>query len=137
MRARPQSRCYGGNDEIRWWLDPEPELIAWEQDYANECDRLATLEAEKTGKRHCGRWYLNNNTLETRISRPNLDCNGYTRGNIYEIALSGCHAERQRKNWLKHMEEKCWMGGQGLADLKRAFDELIKEGTIRTKVVVK
>lgn len=147
MRECPRSRFedeYGCIDGKGFALMhsgvPEyPEVIAWEKEYASECDRLATLEAVKTGKRHWGRWYLNAAkpiSLDTRTSTPGIDGSPNSpkrRGYVYDIALDGVsvHYKKHSHSWIRHMEEKNWMGEQGLADLQRAFDTLIGEGAIK------
>lgn len=123
MRNRPKSRWENEDGSINLGLVGEvpeyPEVVKWEKEYAEECDRLAEREAVKTGKRHWGRWYLCNAGLVTRTSRPNVGHYGWSRGGIYDIALN-----RLDEDWVRHMKEKRWMGEQGIKDLTRALEAL-------------
>lgn len=116
MRARPESRVYGENGELRWWLEPEPELIEWEKEYANECDRLAEAKAVRMRKKHWGRWYLTKSSLKTVAIRPKVGEEGFYKGYIYDIGL-----DRLDEDWVKHMSGKNWMGEKGLEDLATAL----------------
>ena len=129
MRARPASRVYGKNGEIRWWLESEPELIEWEKEYAGECDRLAEAQAVKTGKRHWGRWYLTKNSLDTAAVRPKVGEAGFYKGHIYDIGL-----DRLSENWARHMSAKNWIGEKGLKDLAIALKVLTSCSTQKALV---
>lgn len=122
MRARPKIRVYGENGAINWREKPEPELIEWEKEFANECDKLAELEAKNTGKRHWGRWYLTRTSLNTRMTRPRVEGGAASfRGGIYDIDL-----DRLDGHWIAHMGRKNWVGEKGIQDLARALDDLSK-----------
>jgi len=108
-------------------------VLAWNEQYANACDRLASQEASRTGKKHYGRWYVltgESASLVTRMSQPSIGNSPNSQGGIYVIALSRCETEEDRKQWLDHLGEKDWMSDKSFQDLKRAFDDLIKEGII-------
>ena len=63
MRERPRGRHEDENGVIIIDLGsvdktPEyPEVIAWDKEFADECDKLSEIDATKTGKKHWGRWY--------------------------------------------------------------------------------
>ena len=135
MRDRPKSRVYvekGKYTEIKWWLELEPEVKAWEEEYADQCDHLSELSAIMTNCRHWGRWYLDNTEplrLVTEDIRPGFGKHKPSGGGLYNIELSriGPSGEANRQSnytWQKHMSQKGWIGKQGLADLERAIKEL-------------
>ena len=134
MRKMPKTRMIEPNGLINWWKDPEPELIEWWEEYRQECDKCAAIEAAKTGKRHWGRWYLTKGKvpcLVTTIIHPNTGEDGYKEYSIYEIGLYRCETEAEREQWKRHMGFKDWVGEQGVSDLNVAFQQLIEEGMIR------
>jgi len=147
MRTRPRSRfedeygCVGseGLALIASGVPEYPEVVAWEKEYKEGCDRLSELEAEKTRKRHWGRWYLNQSkppSLDTKDSRPGIGCYSDWCGDVYDIMLHSCRTERDREFWVEHMKEKNWMGAKGLAGLRRAFDDLMAAGILPANEVI-
>ena len=125
MRERPGTQ----KDEMgRICLDflsaQTSEQIRWWNDYADEADRLATLEVIKRGKKHWGRWYLDGGCLCTMTSRPSVGESPAWAGEEYWFELSRCKTPEEQKQWLEHMKEKNWMGEKGLADLAKAFKAL-------------
>jgi hypothetical protein len=96
-----------------------PEVVDWNKEYADECDRLAELEARKTGKRCWGCWYLTKASLVTAVIRPRIGGSGTIRGEIYDIDLN-----RLNENWVRHMEDKNWIGEKGIRDLAMAISAL-------------
>lgn len=95
---------------------------------AAECDSLAETEAVAKGKRHWGRWFLDDKepiSLNTAIIRPLRT--GIHYNEDYEIELSRCKTRAGREIWIRHMAEKRWIGKRGLLDLWRAFDGLCEE----------
>lgn len=127
MRARPESRVYGENGVMRWWLESEPELIAWEKEYAGEADRLAEAEAIKTGRKHWGRWYLTKHSLNTVAIRPKVGEEGFYKGYTYDINL-----DRLSENWVEHMSAKNWIGETGLKDLAIALKVLTTSEVLKS-----
>lgn len=132
MRPRPRSRYEREDGSINFVLvgnEPEyPEVKAWRKEYADECDRLAELEAENKGGRHWGRWYLDekSNALVTVVCRPNIGSDGSTTLFEYDIPL-----DRLNGDCLEHMAPKNWIGERGLQDLERVLTELAKEELLR------
>jgi len=136
MRERPRSRFedeYGiigpeGFTLVISGVPEYPEVKAWAKEYADECDRLAELEAEKMGSRCWGRWYLNTSgglvSLDTMVWHPEQGEHPAWRGGDYYIMLDRCKTEKECQNWVEHMREKNWLGEKGLTDLTRAFAEL-------------
>ena len=124
----------GGGQSVR--LPAESSLksdeLVWDK---TECDRLAEQDVQTygQGKRRWGRWYLSSGhcpSLDTRVWFPEVD--GYPARfvEVYDIELAQCRTETQRAGWIRHMKEKRWLSSRGLADLERAFDDLIRDGTI-------
>ena len=134
LTARPESRFEDDNGVINLTslltkLE-YPEVKEWDRQYAAECDRLAAGKAARY-KRHWGRWYLDGRYLCTPVYRaPEGDFQGGCH-EVYDFELSRCMSEAARRQWIGHMDEKLWMGEQGLKDLQRAFDELVKAGSLR------
>ena len=133
MKARPRSRFENEDGSINLALVGEvpeyPQAVAWDKEYEDECDRLAELEAIKTGRKHWGRWYLTKTSLMTRTSRPKIGARGFSRGGYYDIGL-----DRLGEDWVGHMKEKNWMGEKGLRDLGRAISAL-SEDTIEERLL--
>lgn len=123
MRDRPRSRWQNEDGSLNLALVGKvaeyPGVVAWDIEYANECDRLAELEAIKTGRKHWGRWYLTKTSLITRTSRPKIGTRGFSRGGIYDIGL-----DRLNEDWEEHMTEKNWIGEKGHRDLGVALEAL-------------
>lgn len=138
LTARPQSKFTDKNgfvDLVALFNSPDardyPEVEEWDRQYANECDQIAAKKAARY-KRHWGRWYLDGHFLCTPICYAPVP--GYSGGccGVYDFSLDRCRTEQARQMWLKHLAEKDWMGEQGLAELKQAFDDLIKSVTANT-----
>ncbi|HEX74864.1 MAG TPA: hypothetical protein G4N93_06975 [Dehalococcoidia bacterium] len=133
MDPRPRAR---GEDEygvvlISYNMLPEyPEVIVWDKKYETECDRLSEKAARlKKGVRRWGRWYLNTMSpasLDTEVWSPSVGYEPERCIEIYDIVLCKCRTESQRRQWIDHMGEKCWVGTNGLDDLRRAFMDLAK-----------
>lgn len=123
MRGKPKGRYENEDGSINFALVGEvpeyPEVVAWNKEYADECDKLAELEAKRTGKRHWGRWYLTKKSLITRTSKLRVGQGGFIRGGYYDIDL-----DRLNENWVYHMSQKNWMGEKGLRDLAMAINAL-------------
>ena len=130
MRERPNTvRAENGCVIINWKKEITEEERAWDTEYANEADRFAEIEAEKTGKKRWGRWYLYRNALVTRMCRPNEGRKGYTKGCIYDISLN-----RLSEDWVSHFRyTKNWVGSRGLLDLTTALVDL--QPKVYSKVV--
>jgi hypothetical protein len=133
MIRRPRSKFADENGLININApsteDEYPEVVAWDKAYQAECDQLSEIRAAKYN-RYWGRWYLNDEYLCTDIVRAP---EGSFRGGcneVYDIALSRCVSEKSRQRWILHMDEKRWIGDQGLKDLARAFGDLIKANII-------
>lgn len=128
MRSRPRSKFEDENGVIGaegWALMDSgeteyPEVEAWDKEYADECDRLSKLEAQRTGKRHWGRWYLTKYALVTPSIHPKNGKPEVYKCQPYDIGLDRLKHGR----WLAHMAEKNWIGEQGMKDLERALTEL-------------
>jgi hypothetical protein len=93
---------------------------------AAECDRLSATEANKF-PHHWGRWYLEDGYLCTKIMRPQI---GNHRGGsyeVYDIDTRACISKQSGQYWVDHMAEKNWISKQGLVDLEKAFEALLKE----------
>ena len=93
-----------------------PAVIAWDKEYAKECDRLSTMHASRTGKKRWGRWFLTKKALVTCVPRPNVGKPGHRKGDTYDIGLG-----RIKERWVEHMREKNWMGEKGIKDLEEAL----------------
>lgn len=63
-------------------------------------------------------------SLDTEVWFPGVGYEPERCLHIYEIVLSRCNTETQRRQWIDHMEEKRWVGTTGLEDLRRAFADL-------------
>ena len=124
MRERPNTeRTKEGARIINFWRERTPEEKHWDRDYADECDKFAKLEAEKTGKKRWGRWWLSRSALNTHICHPNIGSDGYFKQATYDIDLP-----RIAEDWLGHMIfTKDWVGERGLYDLAQALRALRKE----------
>lgn len=137
MRERPKSRWQNEDGSFNFQgigVVPEfPEVIAWDKDFANECDRLAELDAIKTGKRHFGRWYLTKTALVTKTIRPEIDGQNRLYVGVYEIGLDRARETPGGRGWVKHIGEKNWIGEKGLRDLADALDALRRE--VLTKAI--
>jgi hypothetical protein len=140
ITARPQSKYEDENGIVnlaRLFHDADfqeyPEVTEWDRQYADECDQLAERLAARH-KHHWGRWYLDGGYLCTPIYRaPEGEFSGGCH-EVYDFSLTICITEKSRRLWIEHMTEKNWMGKQGIADLKRAFDSLIKSGIISQEI---
>lgn len=141
MRACPKSKFENENGSMNIMAYDEateyPEVLAWEKEYADECDRLATIIASKH-KHHWGRWYLDMSkpvSLITEPIRPRIGKRGNFRGDDYWIELKRVDTKFGERgsgySWIKHMSGKNWIGEQGLKDMENAFNDLIKEGLIK------
>ncbi len=130
MRERPRGRsedeygCVMIGGGIA--LEPEyPEVIAWDKEYADECDRLSEIEANKTHKRRWGRWYLKTSgglvSLDTKVCHPEQGDHPAWQSGDYDIVLNRCKTEAERRIWLEQMRKKTWIGEKGLQDLERAL----------------
>lgn len=123
MRERPKSNWLNEDGSLNFHRVGEvpefPEVIAWDKEFADGCDRLAEGIAVKTGKRHFGRWWLTRTSLGTRIVRPSIDGQSPLMGGVYDIDL-----DRLNENWVRHMGEKNWLGERGLKDLELAITML-------------
>lgn len=142
MRGRPRSRyedeygCIRIGTDIK--LEPEyPEVIAWDKEYADECDRLSEIAAKKTHKRRWGRWHLNTSyglvSLDTRVWLPEIEDHPAWQGDDYYIVLNGCRTEKGCQEQIEHMTEKRWLGEKGIKDLGRALTELARASYRRRK----
>ena len=106
-----------------------------EQAFADESDRLGEIAAEKTGKRHWGRWVLDSDMLVTFSFYPaskNEDDNHPDDELVddYWIALryikKGGAAVGMDETWFEHLSGKNWIGLKGLTDFNKAIDELVQ-----------
>ncbi len=141
MKPCPKSKFEDANGCMNFMsYDKEseyPEVLAWELEYRNICDQLATTSASKH-KRHWGRWYLDSRkpfSLNTDSLSPSIGTDDTLEGGTYDIELSRVDTSFGEKHngysWIKHMSEKNWIGHHGLKDLESAFTQLIKEGLIK------
>lgn len=130
MRARPRSNWVNGDGLVNFAKVGEvpefPEVLAWDKEFTNECDRLAEVDAHKTGKTHWGRWRLTKQALITRTIRPRIDGD---KGKplyvgTYDIPLDDLDRGEGQQTWVEHMEEKNWLGEKGLRDLAVAIEAL-------------
>ena len=89
--------------------------------FADECDRLSEIAAVKSGKRHWGRWVLNQqggfDSLDTLDVIPTA--HGSSERQTYWIELTaidkggiakGCDG----KTWMEHFAKKNWVGAKGI-----------------------
>ena len=75
-----------------------------------------------------GRWYLD--------SDPPVSLNiNLKPWYVYDIALDRCQTEHARDIWMNHMaQKKALVTRKDVADLKRAFSDLVASGLIPTEV---
>ncbi len=128
MRKRPRSKFEDENGAlipkaftlIYEGIKDYPEVVAWEKEYTDKCDKQSELYARATGKKHWGRWYLTKTDLVTTRIFPKVGKAGYDKWQSYPIDLEGLFYGR----YAKHMTEKNWIGDKGHADLRLALEEL-------------
>jgi hypothetical protein len=90
--------------------------------YADECDRLSTLEAQ-SNHTSWGRWFLEDGYLCTWVCVPSQSA-PYKCEYKYDFMIELCRTSEQKETWVLHMQDKNWMGEQGIKDLRRAFKYL-------------
>ena len=102
------------------------EVIEWDRKFADECDKLSTIEAQNSYT-SWGRWFLDDGYLNTWICFPETDIKSVRRVDEYFIGIEKCRIQEQQDNWIKQLKGKRWIGEQGLKDLKRAFKYISKK----------
>jgi len=141
LKERPKSKFEDENGVVNIGLveGPDyPEVGAWDRQFATECDQLSAEYATKTGYKCWGRWFFDTRkpvSLTTFSSRAQIAGQPPWKGDEYwiEITRIGPHGESDggKYTWYQHMAEKIWMGKQGIADMKRAVADLVKDGKIK------
>jgi hypothetical protein len=138
MRDRPRSRFDNADGSWNTGLlmlgkkEEFPEVVDWDNDYADECDKLSEEQAIKTGKQHWGRWVLNKSkhltTLDCINVHPAIGNISQRITQAYRIELSRIgrngESDGDTYTWQEHLEEKNWLGKKGLVDFKKAVKEI-------------
>lgn len=94
-------------------------------EFKNECDRLATLEAQTHNS--WGRWFLDDGLLCTWVCTPKIGFCVVDKMFCYSKWINDLKYKDQQEDFYKEMLFKEWMGENGLHDLKRAFKYLSKK----------
>jgi len=94
--------------------------------YAEECDKLSKLETQNHTS--WGRWFVCDGMLSTWVCVPKTGYSVVGKMFCYEREISNLKRKVDQDELVNLLEEKFWIGLDGLHDLQRAFKFINKHG---------
>jgi len=94
-------------------------------DFLKEAESNRT---ERIKKSQWGYWKYNPNNLTLEIAKKGA----YPKSNPYYVDLEQCNTSAEMLDWIFQLKNKTWCSDKDIADLLRAFDDLMD--TVQGKV---